>query len=108
MNILASVFIILDPEANLLLAFLKRNLIMHQLQHRSKNSYIYKQLLLLSIEYCSAIWDPYHHIDKYKLEMIQQYAARFVLNKPWHRQQQSNTTTDTLTYLKWPSLEDRR
>ena len=40
--------------------------------------------------------------------MIQHYAARFVLNKPWHRQQQNDSITDMLTYLKWPSLEDRR
>ena len=40
--------------------------------------------------------------------MIQHHAARFVLNKPWHRQQQNDSITDMLTYLKWPSLEDRR
>ena len=64
--------------------------------------------MLPSVEYCSAIWDPYHHTDKYNLEMIQHHAARFVLNKPWHRQQQNDSITDMLTYLKWPSLEDRR
>ena len=40
--------------------------------------------------------------------MIQHHAACFVLNKPWHRQQQNDSITDMLTYLKWPSLEDRR
>ena len=58
-------------------------------QHRSKNMYN-KQLLLPSIEYCSAIWDPYHYTDKNKLEMIYHYAAHFVLNKPWHKQQQND------------------
>jgi len=46
--------------------------------------HVYKQLVLPSIEYCSAIWDPYHHASVHKLEMIQHRAAHFVLNKPWH------------------------
>ena len=41
--------------------------------------------------------------------MIQNSTACFVFNKPWHRQQQNDSIiTDVLTYLKWPSLEDRR
>ena len=63
-------------------------------------THVYKQLLLPSIEYCSAIWDPYHHTDKNKLEMIQHYAASFVLNKPWHREQQNNSITHTYVNLR--------
>ena len=70
------------------MAFLKQNL---QNASAQIKEYIYKQLLLLSIEYCSAIWDLYHHSDINKLELIQHYAARFALNKPWHRQQQNDT-----------------
>ena len=92
-------------KANRLLGFLKQNLYNASTQIKE---YVYKQLLLPSVGYCSAIWDPYHHTDKYNLEMIQHYAARFVLNKPWHRQQQNDSITVTLTYLKWPSLGDRR
>ena len=40
--------------------------------------------------------------------MIQYYAAHFVLNKPWHRQQQNDSITVILANLKWPSLENRR
>ena len=42
--------------------------------------------------------------------MIQHRAARFVLNKPWFRssEQQHDSVTDMLTYLEWPSLQDRR
>ena len=42
--------------------------------------------------------------------MIQHRAARFVLNKPWFRssEQQHDSITDMLTYLEWPSLQDRR
>jgi len=70
--------------------------------------HVYKQLVLPSIEYCSAIWDPYHHTSIYKLEMIQHRAAHFVLNKPWHRSnQQLDSITDMLTYLKWPKQTAR-
>ena len=55
------------------------------LQNKHFKEYAYKQFLLPSIEYCCAIWDPYHQNDIYKLEMIQHRAAHFVLNKPWIR-----------------------
>ena len=89
-------------KANRLLGFLKRNLLNASTQIKE---YVYKQLLLPSIEYCSAIWDPNHHSDINKLE---HYAARFVLNKPWHRQQQNDSLTVMLANLKWPNLENRR
>ena len=88
------------------LGFLKQNL--YNASTLIRKEHVHKQVLLPSIEYCSAIWDSYHHTDTNKLEMIQHYAAHFVLNKPWHRQQQNDSITDMLTYLKWPSLEDRR
>ena len=40
--------------------------------------------------------------------MIQHRAARFVLNKPWHRFSQQHSITDILNYLQWPSLKSRR
>ena len=93
-------------KANRLLGFLKRNL--HNAPFEIKE-YLYKQLLLPSIEYCSAIWDPHHQILVTKLEMIQHRAARFVLNKPWYRSnQQQHSINDMLNYLKWPSLKSRR
>ena len=57
----------LQNKANRLLGFLKQNLYNASTQIKE---HVYKQLLLPSIEYCSAIWDPYHHPDKNKLEMI--------------------------------------
>ena len=65
-------------KANHLLGVLKRNLYNASTQIKE---YIYKQLLLPSVKYCSAIWDPYHYTDRYNLEMVQHYAAHFVLNK---------------------------
>ena len=92
-------------KANRLLRFLKRNLYNAPIQIKE---HLYKQLLLPSIEYCSAIWDPYHQTTVSKLEMIQHRAARFVLNKPWHRSSQQHSITDMLNYLQWPSLKSRR
>jgi len=69
-------------KANRLLRFMKRNLYNAPIQIKE---YLYKQMLLPCIEYCSAIWDPYHQASVSKLEMIQHQAARFVLNKPWYR-----------------------
>ena len=41
--------------------------------------------------------------------MIQHRAARFVLNKPWHRSNQNHDSiTDMLTSLQWPTLQNRR
>ena len=42
--------------------------------------------------------------------MIQHQAAHFVLNKPWFvsSEQQLDSVTDMLTYLEWPSLQDRK
>ena len=55
-------------KENSLLGFLKQNLYNAPTQIKE---YIYKYFLLPTIEYCSAICNPYHHTDEYKLEMIQ-------------------------------------
>ena len=89
-------------KASRLLGFLKRNLHSSPVQI---NKYLYKQLLLPSIEYCSAIWDPYYLTDIKKIEMIQH---RFVLNKPWHKlSHDHDSVTEMLTNLGWPKLEER-
>ena len=60
-------------KANRTLGFLNRNLF-----HAPQNirEYTYKQP---SIDYCSAIWDPYTKNDISNLEMLQHRAARFVV-----------------------------
>ena len=93
-------------KANRLLGFLKRNL---QYAPIEIKEHIYKQLLLPSLEYCSAIWDPHHQTSITKLEMIQHHAAHFVLNRPWYRSIHNyDSITEMLAYLKWPSLQTRR
>jgi len=92
----------ISSKANCLLGFLKCNLY-HATQHIKEH--VYKQLLLPSIKYCSALWDPYHRSDVSKLEMIRHHSARFILNKPWHRGPQNDSVTCMLHYLQWPTLE---
>ena len=94
--------VLICGKANRLLGFLKRNLYNAPIQIKE---HLYKQLLLPSMEYCSAIWDPYHQTTVSKLEMIQHRAARFVLNKPWHRSSQQRSIRDMLNYLQWPKFK---
>ena len=91
-------------KANRLLGFLRRNLHSYH-KHFKENAY--KQFLLPFIEYCCAIWDPYHQNDVYKLEMIQHCTARFILNKPWIRYH-CGSITEILNELNWPSLQECR
>ena len=32
---------------------------------------------------CTIIWDPYYQNSIHRIEMLQNCAARFVLNRPW-------------------------
>ena len=66
----------------------------------------YKQLVPL-LEYCAPIWDPHNQCDIQLLEMVQHRVARFILNKPW-RHSNSDSVTEMLQYLKWPTLQIRR
>ena len=47
----------------------------------------YKQFILPVhvLEYAVTVWDLYHLKVTNKMEMVQQRAARFVLNRPWWR-----------------------
>ena len=64
-------------------------------------------MIVLILEYCSPIWDPYQQRSIQKIEMIQHWAARFVLNQPWNRHHQ-DSIFELLQSLKWPSLQARR
>ena len=67
----------------------------------------YRQLILPVLNYCSTIWDPYHHNATNQIEMIQHRAARFVLNRPWRRYH-LDSMTRMLTELQWPTLQTLR
>ena len=69
--------------------------------------YAYKQIVLPSIQYCSAIWDPYYQNAIHKVEMIQHRAAHFISNKPWHRNER-DSIIQMMSELNWPTLQHRR
>ena len=63
----------------------------------------YMRLVRPSLENCSSFWDT-HTLTNIKLEMVQRRAARFVVND----HNRDSTVSDTLSKLKWPSLQIRR
>ena len=82
-------------------ALLQQNL--RQCPHQIK-SLAYRTYVRPILEYASAVWSPCTKADKYKLEMSQRKAARFVYN---HYSSYSSVT-NMLQQLNWESLEHRR
>ena len=93
-------------KANRLLGLLKRNLPRNN-SCQAIREQSYRQLILPVLNYCSTIWDPYHHNATNQIEMIQHRAARFVLNRPWRRYHLDSMTC-MLTELQWPTLQTLR
>ena len=91
-------------KANRTIGFLQRNL-WHCPRHLRELAY--KQFVLPVLEYCSPIWDPYHQTYINQVEMVQHRAARFVMGKPW-RKNQRDSITNILENLNWPTLQERR
>ena len=55
-----------------------------------------------SIEYASAVWDPFNKNEISQLDSVQLRAARFVSNNSQDRESRADTV-----HLKWESLEQR-
>ena len=87
-------------KANRLLGFLHRNL---KTSPKHFKEMAYKQLILPVLQYCSTIWDPHQHYLIHKLEMVQHRAARFVLHRPWKRNNR-DSITELLQQLHWSTL----
>ena len=64
----------------------------------------YKALVRPRLEYCSAVWDPYHRTHINIVERIQRRAARFV-SKDYSRE---TSATSSVQNLEWDTLEERR
>ena len=65
------------------------------------------QMILLLLDYCSPIWDPFQHNKSiYKIEMIQHWADQFVLDEPWNRHHW-DSFSELLDNLKWSSVQTR-
>ena len=91
-------------KAARLLGFLQRNL---RNCPRTLKELSYKQFVLPVLDYAASIWDPYHHKNINKIEMIQHRAARFVLGCPWRRDNRDSINSMLLS-LGWPPLYLRR
>jgi hypothetical protein len=89
----------ISQKANKNIGFLKRNLNISNGKIKEK---AYISLVQPTVEYASPVWDPYLQ-DKYKIEMVQRRAARFVTNR-YHNKSSVN---DMLGNLKWQTLEER-
>ena len=64
----------------------------------------YNSLVRPQVEYRSAVWSPYTKENKYKIELVQRRAARWVSNDyPTY-----SSVTEMMSNLGWRSLENRR
>ena len=84
-----------------MIGFLRRNL---NIASTSVKSLAYLSLVRPTIEYASAVWDPFLDCDIRRIEMVQRRAARYVLNR-YHN---TSSVTEMLNTLNWPTLQDRR
>ena len=64
----------------------------------------YKSLVRPTMEYASSVWDPTTQEDRYKIEMVQRRAARYVLGRHHNR----SSVTNMIEHLNWRTLEERR
>ena len=65
-------------KANKTLGFLWRNLKISSIPFKEK---AYKAFVRLLLEYSAPVWDPYIQKGAKRLEAVQRWAARFVLNR---------------------------
>ena len=59
-----------------------------------------------TVEYASAVWDPYTRNQINQLEQVQRRAARFVNNNFYNRE--PGAVTAMLSELSWETLEQRQ
>lgn len=91
----------ITAKGNRNLGFIKRNL---KACTKDIKELAYCSLVRPSLEYCSAVWDPYTSELTSKLEAVQRRAARFVSNN-YERQ---SSVTKMLQDLHWQTLSTRR
>ena len=91
----------ITSKANSTLGFLRRNL--KACPPKLKET-AYFSLVRSSLEYSSAVWDPFRQKDIDKLEKIQRSAARFVTQN----YRQTASVTSLIQNLGWTDLKTRR
>ena len=87
----------ISQKANKTIGFLKRNLNISNGKIKEK---AYISLVRSTVEYASPVWDPYLQKDKYKIEMMQRRAARFVTNR-YHNKSLVNDMLENLSGKHW-------
>ena len=88
-------------RANQKLGLLRRTLKVSSIRAKEQ---AYKALVRPSLEYASAVWDPYNDKEVSKLERVQRRAARWVVR----RFRQTSSVSEMLEQLQWPPLSQRR
>ena len=88
-------------KANNTISFLKRNI---NISNKSIKEKAYMFLVRPTLEYASAVWDPYQQNDIHRLEMAQRRAARYVTNR-YHN---TLSVSSMIEQLEWATLQERR
>ena len=88
-------------RANQKLGLLRRTLRVSSIKAKEQ---AYKALVRPSLEYASAVWDPYIEEEITKLERVQRQAASWVV----HHFRQTSSVSEMLEQLQWPLLSQRR
>ena len=87
-------------KASKVLNFIKRNL-SNCLKSTKEAAYL--SLVRPTLEYASAVWDPYQTVYITSIEKVQRRAARWVLNN----YSRYSSVTTMLQQLQWSTLEER-
>ena len=90
-------------RGNRTMGFLRRNF--RECTPKVKTA-TYITLVRPTLEYASAVWDPYKQKDAQLLENVQRRAARYVNNN--YKDRSPGCVTSMLENLKWTNLEHRR
>ena len=93
----------ITAKANRTIGFLMRNI--HACPKEVKEA-AYTTLVRPSIEYASAVWEPFNKNQIFQLDSVQRRDARFASNNFQDREQ--GAVTSIISNLKWESLEQRR
>ena len=93
----------ITAKPNRTIGFLRRNI--HACPKEVKET-AYTTLVRPSIEYASAVWDPFNKKQISQLDYVQRRVARFVSNN--FQDREPGAVTSIISNLKWESLEQRR
>jgi len=91
----------ITSKANNTLRFIKRNV---RTNNRKVKETAFKTYVRPQLEYCSSVWCPWQKYLKYRIEMVQRSAARYVMNDYSY----TSSVTDMINILNWKTLEQRR